>query len=270
MRAGSLRCHRGCSPVEGGGEGTRVSRQTFCRRGGEERRVYGEIAVHLRRRKVVVRCGEAREWWKVKERGGKKGGKKERRDGERALSKRRVISLAMTSNTIQRRTSLWTSNLVHRCSLRQISQYGTSGNRSLTPKGIIREDLFTLERWFVDTTLGRNQRNGWILFLLGFLFFYPCFGNFPSSFFVSIIFLLFHSWNWEILLFKIDRFWTAQRNIYSSFKFNKVREMNSLKSSIYRSMNRNLTKKPPLEITKHMSIPAQRGSLDRVQRSSLR
>lgn len=268
MRAGSLRCHRGCSPVEG--EGTRVSRQTFCRRGGEERRVYRWNSGAPPEKKGW--CGEAREWWKVKERGGKKGGKKERRDGERALSKRRVISLAMTSNTIQRRASLWTSNLVHRCSLRQISQYGTSGNRSLTPKGIIREDLFTLERWFVDTTLGRNQRNGWISFLLGFLFFYPRFGNFPSSFFVSIIFLLFH-WNWEILLFKIDRFWTAQRNIYSSFKFNKVREMNSLKSSIYRSMNRNLTKKPPLEITKHMSIPAQRGSvipIDRVQRSSLR
>lgn len=109
------------------GEGTRVSRQTFSKRRGKA--CIGEIAVHLRRRKVVERRrGERRR--------GKRG-KKERRDGERALWKRRVISLAMTSNTIQRRT-----NLEPRTSLLSPSDFTIWRFRSLTPKEIIREDLY--------------------------------------------------------------------------------------------------------------------------------
>lgn len=53
------------------GEGTRVSRQTFSKRRGKA--CIGEIAVHLRRRKVVERRGSEG----VKE----GGGREERRKG---------------------------------------------------------------------------------------------------------------------------------------------------------------------------------------------
>lgn len=128
--------------------------------------------MHLWRRKRLWR-GEG---GRVRE-GGKRG---RWRGGERwALSKRRVISLAMTSNTIQP-TSDESVSLEPRASLLSPSDFTICHfrNRSLTPEGIIREDLPSN-----DSRIQRSARTKWTIneetvfeifpFRIKFLFLFP-------------------------------------------------------------------------------------------------
>lgn len=226
----------------GGGRGRRrgwISRgrrnaRLSNKRWRKVRVVVGEIAVHLWRRKRLWR-GEG---GRVRE-GGKRG---RWRGGERwALSKRRVISLAMTSNTIQP-TSDESVSLEPRASLLSPSDFTICHfrNRSLTPEGIIREDLPSN-----DSRIQRSARTKWTIneetifeifpFRIKFLFLFPL-----ISFHTQGVYIIQNARKnlfaevWEIRnhIFKIDRYpTTIQTNIYSSStKIIQARKINSLKS----------------------------------------
>lgn len=145
----------------------------------------------------------------------REGGKRGRwRGGERrALSKRRVISLAMTSNTIQP-TSDESVSLEPRASLLSPSDFTICHfrNRSLTPEGIIREDLPSNDPRIQRSARTDDQRrNGWqsCFRSLFSLVSFPRFRNFSTNFCSHTRRISFKN------LFRFAKVWEI-RNLYVS------------------------------------------------------